>query len=78
MHYQFTVAQTPTCVQTGSNYSDAGLTDCDKLTLHILYPEDSLTAEYVGTTVVRAGRTLGEAPFSRPRPPRPPDWHWSV
>ena len=58
MHYQFTVAETPTCVQTGSNYSDAGLTDYDKLTLHILYPEDSLTAEYVGTTVVRAGGTL--------------------
>ena len=58
MYYQFTVAETPACVQTGSNYSDAGLTDYDKLALHILYPEDSLTAEYVGTTVVRVGGTL--------------------
>jgi hypothetical protein len=58
MHYQFTVAQTPSCVQSGSNYSDQGLTHYDKLALHILYPEDALTAEYVGTTVVRVGATL--------------------
>lgn len=58
MHYQFTVAQTPTCVQTGSNYSDAGLTDYDKLALHIMYPEDTHWAEYVGTTVVEAGSAL--------------------
>lgn len=58
MHYQFTVAETPSCVQTGSNYSDQGLTEYDKLALHIMYPEDSMTAEYVGTTVVRVGGTL--------------------
>ena len=58
MHYQFTFQDTPFCSQTGSNYSDAGLTDYDKLALHIMYPEDALTAEYVGTTVVPQGGTL--------------------
>lgn len=58
MHYQFTVAETPTCVQTGSNYSDEGFTAYDKLALHIMYPEDVRVAEYVGSTVVQAGSTL--------------------
>lgn len=58
MHYQFTVAETPTCVQTGSNYSDQGFTNYDKLALHIMYPEDIHVAEYVGTTVVQTGSTL--------------------
>ncbi|MBI5030054.1 MAG: hypothetical protein HZB51_05970 [Chloroflexi bacterium] len=58
MHYQFTSASTPLCVQTGSNYSDAGFTNYDKLALHIMYPEDVRVAEYVGTTVIPAGSVL--------------------
>jgi hypothetical protein len=58
MHYIFTAAETPTCVQTGSNYSNAGLTAYDKLALHILYPEDIRVAEFLGRTVIRAGETL--------------------
>jgi hypothetical protein len=58
MHYIYTPAETPSCVQTGTNYSNAGLTAYDKLALHILYPEDNRAAEFRGRTVIRAGETL--------------------
>jgi hypothetical protein len=58
MHYVFTPAEVPSCVQSGSNYSNDGLTAYDRLALHILYPEDVRVAEFVGTTVIRAGETL--------------------
>ncbi|HET7087860.1 MAG TPA: M12 family metallopeptidase [Anaerolineae bacterium] len=58
MHYKFSPTETPSCVQTGSNYSYQGFTGYDKLALHIMYPEDTRVAEYVGTTVVRVGDTL--------------------
>jgi hypothetical protein len=52
MHYQF--------LQCGinGNYANTGLSDLDRLALHILYPEDNQVAEFVGTTVVRAGSKL--------------------
>jgi hypothetical protein len=58
MHYVFTPAETPSCVQSGSNYSNDGLTTYDKLALHILYPEDIRVAEFVGRTIIRTGETL--------------------
>lgn len=58
MHYQFPLAVTPTCQQTGSNYSDSGFTAFDRLALQILYPEDVRVAAFVGTTVLRVGETL--------------------
>ncbi len=53
MHYVFSKQEVPNCVQTGTNYSQAGLTDYDKLALHILYPEENRVAEFVGKTVIR-------------------------
>jgi hypothetical protein len=47
MHYQF-----PSCGING-NYDNTGFSDWDRLGLHILYPENDRTAEYIGTTVVR-------------------------
>ena len=52
MHYQFL-----SCGING-NYDNTGLSDWDKLALHILYPEDDFVAEYIGTTVVRTTDTL--------------------
>jgi hypothetical protein len=48
MHYKY--------VEPGinGNYDSTGLSDLDRLSLHILYPEDLLVAEFVGTTVVRS------------------------
>jgi hypothetical protein len=46
MHYKFT-----SCGING-NYDTNGLSDLDRLSVHILYPEDLQVAEYVGTTVV--------------------------
>jgi hypothetical protein len=46
MHYKFS-----SCNING-NYDNAGLSDLDRLSVHILYPEDDQVAEYVGTTVV--------------------------
>jgi hypothetical protein len=40
------------------NYDHTGLSDWDKLGLHILYPEDNRVAEFVGTSVVRTTDTL--------------------
>jgi hypothetical protein len=52
MHYQFL-----SCGING-NYDYTGFSAWDKLALHIMYPEDNLVAEYIGTTVIRAGDTL--------------------
>jgi hypothetical protein len=49
MHYMF-----PTCGING-NYDYTGLSDLDRVALRILYPEDKGRAEYVGTTLRRAG-----------------------
>jgi len=58
MHYWWPASKVPNCQQTGSNYSQAGLTEYDKLALHIMYPEDVRTVEFNGDTVIRAGQTL--------------------
>jgi hypothetical protein len=52
MHYNFA-----TCGIDG-NYGYGGLSDLDRLALHIMYPESDRTAEYVGTTVLPQGATL--------------------
>jgi len=44
--------------QIHGNYSQAGLSDLDKASLHVLYPEDARTAEVVGTRVVRTTEVL--------------------
>ncbi len=48
MHYKFTDAG------INGNYDYTGLSDLDRLSIHILYPEDVPVAEFVGTTVVRS------------------------
>lgn len=58
MHYWWPASTVPNCQQTGSNYSQAGLTAYDRLAVHIMYPEDAHTAEFYGNTVLRAGETL--------------------
>jgi hypothetical protein len=40
------------------NYDNTGLSDMDRLGVHILYPEDVRVAEYVGTTVVQMGEPV--------------------
>jgi hypothetical protein len=57
MHYKFA-----TCGING-NYDYTGLSDRDRLAVHILYPEDVQVAEFVGTTVVttNANVVLGSA-----------------
>ena len=53
MHYKFT-----SCGING-NYDTTGLSDLDRLSVHILYPEDIAAAEYAGTTVVStSGRAV--------------------
>ena len=52
LHYQFI-----SCGING-NYDYTGLSAWDRLALHIMYPEDVRVAEYVGTTVIRAGELL--------------------
>lgn len=58
MHYRFWPSEVPSCVQSGSNYSNDGLTAYDRLALHILYPQENRVAEFVGTTVIPARSTL--------------------
>ncbi|HBY95322.1 MAG TPA: hypothetical protein DEP84_15445 [Chloroflexi bacterium] len=58
MHYRFWPNETPQCVQTGSNYSNAGFTAYDGLALHLMYPEDVRVAEFIGKTVVRVGEPV--------------------
>lgn len=58
MHYWWPASRVPNCQQTGSNYSQAGLTAYDKLAAHIMYPEDVQTVEFYGDTTIRAGETL--------------------
>ncbi len=52
MNYQF-----PSCGING-NYDNSGLSDWDRLAVHILYPEALQVAEFVGTTVVRTTDTI--------------------
>ena len=52
MHYQFL-----SCNING-NYSNSGLSDWDKLAVHIMYPEDVRVAEFVGKTTIQAGQNL--------------------
>ncbi len=40
------------------NYANTGLSEHDRLAIHILYPEDARVAELVGTRVLRQGETL--------------------
>jgi len=58
MHYWWPASTLPNCQQTGSNYSQAGLTGYDRLATHIMYPEDARTVEFYGNTVIRVGETL--------------------
>lgn len=53
MHYTF---DSP--CSTPGNYSHGGLSDLDRLGLHVLYPEDERVAEYSGRTIVREGETI--------------------
>ena len=46
MHYKYTDAG------INGNYDTTGLSDFDRLSVHILYPEEAGVAEFVGTTVV--------------------------
>lgn len=46
MHYKFIIAG------MNGNYDYTGLSALDRLSAHILYPEDVQVAEYVGTTVI--------------------------
>lgn len=52
MHYQFL-----SCGING-NYAHTGLSEWDKLALHIMYPETDRLAEFVGTTVIKANSAL--------------------
>jgi hypothetical protein len=52
MHYAF-----PACGIDG-NYGQDGLSSLDKLALHIMYPEASRTAEFLGRTVIRTNEWL--------------------
>jgi hypothetical protein len=58
MHYWWPASTLPNCQQTGSNYSQAGLTAFDRLAVHIMYPEDARMVEFYGNTVLRGGETL--------------------
>ena len=40
------------------NYSNSGLSELEKISLHFMYPEDDRVAEYIGRTVLREGETL--------------------
>lgn len=46
----------PDCGYVG-NYSNAGLGELEKLSLHFMYPETERVAEYYGRTVLRTGET---------------------
>jgi len=52
MHYKFS-----SCGING-NYDDTGLSPEDRLSVHILYPESTPVAEFVGTTVIPWGSGL--------------------
>ncbi|MBM4187981.1 MAG: hypothetical protein FJ206_11805 [Gemmatimonadetes bacterium] len=45
----------PACPNYVGNYGHTGLSALEKLSLHFMYPEDRLVAEYEGTTVVAQG-----------------------
>jgi hypothetical protein len=49
----YTMAHCPNYV---GNYSQAGLSELERISLHFMYPEDVRVAEYLGTTVVESGK----------------------
>lgn len=53
MHYPYSDG----CNAPGDK-ANTGFSDWDRLSLHILYPEDNRVAEFVGRTVVKEGETL--------------------
>jgi hypothetical protein len=57
MHYKFEKSQGHTCDVNG-NYDFTGLSDGDRVSVHIMYPEDNYIAEFVGTTVLPSTDTL--------------------
>lgn len=56
MHYKFYDAETGCDIPGDKGYG--GLTDWDKLALRILYPDDRLWAQMIGTTVLPEGAFL--------------------
>lgn len=56
MHYKFYDAETGCDIPGDKGYG--GLTDWDKLALRILYPDDRLWAQMIGTTVLPVGDFL--------------------
>jgi hypothetical protein len=54
MHYTWPELQS---IAPG-NFANTGLSAHDRLALHILYPEDVMMAEVVGTRILRTGETL--------------------
>jgi hypothetical protein len=64
------------------NYANTGLSDMDRMAVHILYPEDMKVAEFVGTTVVPSSDhlVLQSAWIARQTDPNFPVNHfeWSV
>lgn len=55
MHYTW---PDPTMSFAPGNYANTGLSDFDRLALHILYPEANRVAELVGRRVLRTGESL--------------------
>lgn len=54
MHYTWT----PLFSFAPGNYANGGLSEHDRLSLHILYPEEGRVAELAGNRLVRAGETV--------------------
>lgn len=54
MHYTWSALQD----YAPGNYANTGLSEYDRLAIHILYPEDARVAELAGTRVLRQGETL--------------------
>ena len=52
MHYKFTDPG------INGNYDYTGLSDLERLSVHILYPEDVPVAEFIGTTVVSSAERI--------------------
>jgi hypothetical protein len=82
MHYWWPATTVPNCQQTGSNYSQAGLTVYDSLAVHIMYPEDARTVEFYGDTVIVSGETLQLVSAWQARGANmafvASNWQWSV
>ena len=57
MHYSFNTNKGATCDIDG-NYGQTGLSKWDRLTLHILYPEDQRVVEFTGDMIVRSDQDI--------------------